>query len=106
MLATVEALPKEDFDSWLSQRRSDQAAGTSDLGAEEWGGVCAKCHGLAGEGGVGPRLAGSAALADPDAIVKLIRTGRGLMPPVGAGWTSEQISALTSYLQEHPPGGS
>jgi cytochrome c oxidase subunit 2 len=105
MLATVEALPKEDFDSWLSQRRSDQTDGTSDLGEEEWAGVCAKCHGLAGEGGIGPRLAGSAALSDQAAIVKLIRTGRGLMPPVGDGWTSEQVSALTSYLKENPPGG-
>jgi cytochrome c oxidase subunit 2 len=106
MLATVEVLPEEDFDTWLAQRRDEQAAGTSELGDEEWGGVCAKCHGLAGEGGIGPKLAGSAALADPQGVVKLIRTGRGNMPPVGAGWTSAQVKALTSYLKEHPPGGS
>jgi cytochrome c oxidase subunit 2 len=105
MLATVEALPEADFDSWLSKQRADQTNGTSDLGDEEWAGVCAKCHGLAGEGGIGPRLAGSAALADRTAIVKLIRNGRGLMPPVAARWTSEQVSALTTYLKEHPPGG-
>jgi cytochrome c oxidase subunit 2 len=105
MLAAVEVMPKDDFDAWLSERRTQQSAGTSDLGDEEWAGVCAKCHGLAGEGGIGPRLAGSAALGQSDAIAKLIRTGRGKMPAVGAGWTSEQVSALTSYLKEHPPGG-
>jgi hypothetical protein len=27
------------------------------------------------------------------------------MPAIGSGWTSEQIDALTNYLQESPPGG-
>jgi cytochrome c oxidase subunit 2 len=106
MLATVEVMPQEDFDAWLTRRRSEQSAGTSELGDEEWGGVCAKCHGLAGEGGIGPKLAGSVALADSQGVVKLIRTGRGDMPAVGAGWTAAQVGALTSYLKEHPPGGS
>jgi cytochrome c oxidase subunit II len=106
MLATVEVMSKDGFDAWLAGRRADQSAGTSELGDEEWGGVCAKCHGLAGEGGIGPRLAGSAVLGQADTVAKLIRNGRGRMPAVGAGWTSEQVSALTSYLKEHPPGGS
>jgi cytochrome c oxidase subunit II len=106
MLAIVEAMPKDDFDAWLDKRSSDQASGASDLGVEEWGGVCAKCHGLAGEGGIGPQLAGSAALADPAGVKKLIQTGRGLMPPVARGWTDTQVSALTTYLKEHPPSGS
>jgi cytochrome c oxidase subunit 2 len=105
MLATVEAMPKDEFDAWLEKQRSDQTSGTSDLGDQEWGGVCAKCHGLAGEGGIGPPLAGSAALSDEKAVVKLIRNGRGRMPPVARDWTNEQVSALTTYLKEHPPGG-
>ena len=35
-------------------------AGTSGLGRETFAGACAKCHGLAGEGDVGPRLQGTA----------------------------------------------
>ena len=106
MVGVVEAMPKDAFDTWLDKEASDQAAGTSDLGDQEWAGVCAKCHGLAGEGGIGPRLAGSAALSDSPGVVKLIHTGRGQMPPVGRGWTDEQVSALMTYLKEHPPGGS
>ena len=105
MLASVEVLPEAEFDAWLEERRTEQSAGTSELGEETWAGVCATCHGLEGEGGVGPRLAGSATLTDPEALENVVRNGRGTMPAVGAGWTSEQMDALADYLQESPPGG-
>jgi len=106
MLASVEVMPEDEFEAWLAGRREEQTAGTSELGEEEWAGVCAKCHGLAGEGGVGPRLAGSIVLADPEAVESIVRNGRRTMPAVGSGWTDEQIQALTKYLQENPPSGS
>ena len=106
MLASVEVLSADAFGAWLDQRKQEQDAGSGDLGQEEWEGVCAKCHGLAAEGGVGPRIAGSPTLTDPDALATLVRNGRGAMPAVGAGWTDEQIQALVNYLQESPPSGS
>jgi cytochrome c oxidase subunit II len=106
MLASVEVLEATDFDAWLAERRADQSAGGAELGKETWSGVCAKCHGLAGEGGIGPRLAGSATLGDAAAIESIVRNGRGTMPAVGAGWTDEQVAALTAYLKENPPDGS
>jgi cytochrome c oxidase subunit 2 len=105
MLATVELLPEDDFEAWLEQRSGEQAAGTSELGEEEWAGVCAKCHGLSGQGGIGPRLAGSVALADPEVVERTIRNGRRTMPAVGAGWTEAQVDALNAFLKESPPGG-
>jgi cytochrome c oxidase subunit II len=105
MLASVEVLSQDEFDAWLTERRSDQSAGTSELGEETWAGVCAKCHGLAGEGGIAPRLAGSVVLADRAAIERIVRNGIRTMPVVGAGWTDEQIRALTNYLRENPPDG-
>ena len=106
MLASVEVLPEEAFNAWLEERRADQSAAGAELGAEMWAGVCAKCHGPDGEGGIGPRLAGSATLADADAVEAIVRNGRGEMPAVGADWTDEQLDALTTYLQESPPSGS
>ena len=106
MLAEVEVLPEAEFDAWLAERAATQAEGTSELGEETWEGVCAKCHGLAGEGGIGPRIAGSLVLSDPEAIEEIVTNGRREMPAVGAGWSQEQIDALTSYLQESPPSGS
>ena len=48
-------------------------------------------------------IAGSATLKDPEALETLVRNGRRTMPAVGAGWTSEQMDALASYLQENAP---
>jgi len=106
MLASVEVMPQEEFDAWLDDRRADQSATGAELGEEMWAGVCAKCHGPSGEGGFGPKLAGSATLADPEAVETIVRNGRGEMPAVGADWSDEQLNALTTYLNESPPDGS
>ena len=66
---------------------------------------CAKCHGLAGEGDIGPRLAGNQLLDDPAALEQLIRNGRNQMPPVGRDWEERQMKALTDYLGEGELGG-
>jgi mono/diheme cytochrome c family protein len=105
MRAEVEAMPRAEFDAWLEQEGSAQSAGTSGLGKETFIGVCAKCHGLAGEGDVGPRLQGNALLSDNKAIEQVIREGRGRMPPVGKDWEDRQLSALIDYLQKDVLGG-
>ena len=110
MTARVEVMPQAEFDAWLETRRAEQTAGAGELGAETWAGVCAKCHGLYGEGGIAKALAGSTLLSDPQTVETIVRNGRvtrrAAMPAVGAGWTSEQVDALTSYLQESPPTGA
>lgn len=105
MTAQVEVLPQAEFDAWLQMRRTEQTAGSGELGDELWAGVCAKCHGLYGEGGIGRALGGSATLQDSQALETLVRNGRRTMPAVGASWTSEQVEALASYLKESPPPG-
>ncbi len=99
MRASVEALPREEFDAWLEREARAQADGTSDLGRETFTGACAKCHGLAGVGDFGPRLQGNSLLEDDAAIEQVVREGRGLMPPVGEDWTDVQMDALIDYLQ-------
>jgi cytochrome c oxidase subunit 2 len=100
MRGSVEAMPREVFDAWLEREQSAQEAGTSSLGRETFTGVCAKCHGLAGVGDVGPRLQGNSLLEDDAAIEQVVREGRGLMPPVGKDWTDRQMDALIDYLQK------
>ena len=106
MLASVEIVSTEEFEAWLEQRRAEQDTGSVALGKEEWEGVCAKCHGMSGEGGIGPRIAGSPTLTDPEALANIVRNGRRTMPAVGSGWTDEQVEALAAYLKENPPSGS
>jgi cytochrome c oxidase subunit 2 len=106
MLASVEVLSTDEFDAWLDTRRAEQDAGSGELGQEEWEGVCAKCHGPNAEGGIGPRVAGSPTLTDPEALALLVRNGKRTMPAVGSGWTDEQVAVLADYLTENPPSGS
>ena len=105
MTASVEAMPPEAFNRWLAREAVAQEAGTSQLGAETFLGACSKCHGQAGEGGVGPRLAGNQLLGDAAAVEQVIRNGRGGMPPIGKSWDERQMKALTDYLEEELLGG-
>jgi cytochrome c oxidase subunit 2 len=100
MKAEVEAMPRPEFEAWLEQEARDQDAGTSDLGKETFAGACAKCHGLAGEGDIGPTLAGNSLVGDPQAVEQVVREGRGLMPPIGTDWNDRQMDALTSFLEK------
>ena len=100
MTAQVVAVPAAQFDSWLAAQARAQAAGTSDLGKQEFDGVCAKCHGDQGQGGIGPNIANSAIIQNKDSLDSIVRNGRNLMPPVGAGWSVRQMDALFSYLQK------
>ncbi len=100
MKAEVEAVPQAEFESWLEEEGRAQEAGSSGLGEETFAGACAKCHGLAGEGEIGPTLANNQLLEDPAAIEQVVRNGRGAMPPIGTDWTDRQMDALTDFLTE------
>jgi cytochrome c oxidase subunit II len=104
MTAAVEVMRAEAFDAWLEERAQQQDGGTSPLGAETFAGSCAKCHGPEGEGGYGPRIAGTELVQDEEAVVRLLREGRGAMPPVGRHWDETQMEALTGYLEQNLGG--
>ena len=105
MTASVEAMPPQEFNRWLASEAVAQERGTSQLGAETFLGACSKCHGQAGEGGVGPRLAGNQLLGDAEAVEQVIRNGRNAMPPIGKSWDERQMKALTDYLEKELLGG-
>ena len=101
MLGSVDVMPAPEFDSWYEERLGQQQSGTSPLGEELWVGTCAKCHGLDGEGGYGPRIAGTDLIKNTQSVEALLRNGGILMPPVGRDWTTAETDALTTYLKEH-----
>jgi cytochrome c oxidase subunit II len=106
MLASVEVMPRAAFDAWLTTRKQQQTEGTSPLGQEEWIGSCSKCHGLAGQGDIGPAIASSPTVQDAARLATLITDGKKLMPPVGRGWSAEQRNALAAYLKGRFGSGS
>ncbi len=85
-----------------------------DAGREVYRNICQACHQPDGRGQdrVAPSLVGSAlALATPDVPARILLNGKegaiGLMPPVGAVLTDEQIAGALTYIRrEWGQGGS
>jgi mono/diheme cytochrome c family protein len=107
MKAQVFAETPADYQSWLSTKA------TADLGRNQWVGVCAKCHGLQGQGGYGPAIATSTLLTSPQSLHTLLVNGQNrlkpkasYMPPVALGWTDKQFAALYAYIQKNIVKGS
>jgi cytochrome c oxidase subunit 2 len=96
MLANAEVIPADRYDAWVSARANAQLA----LGKETFVGVCAKCHGLAAQGGVGPNIAQNPLLGDKNGISNIIRHGTGKMPAVGNDWSQAQLDATVAYLRQ------
>jgi cytochrome c oxidase subunit 2 len=76
------------------------------LGGQEWRGVCAKCHGIAGKGGYGPAIQNNSVLVQHQGLLRLLDNGQNTlkplasyMPPVGRGWNDTQVKALETYLK-------
>jgi cytochrome c oxidase subunit II len=100
MTAEVEAMPRDEFEQWLDDEAQAQEDGTSDLGEETFAGACVKCHGVDGQGDIGPPLRGNQLVADAEAVEQVVRNGRNKMPPIGRDWNERQMKALTDYLEE------
>jgi cytochrome c oxidase subunit II len=106
MLMSVEVMPRPAYNQWVRQRQSEQSAGSAarTLGQEEWTGVCAKCHGLAGQGLVGGQISNSTLIQDESTLSRVVRQGftraGRTMPTVGSDWSQQQIDALSAYVKE------
>jgi mono/diheme cytochrome c family protein len=59
---------------------------------------CAACHGVAGEGGVGPALTG--AQWAPDQVTSIVRNGKGTMPGAKSTALSDaDLAAIVRFVQ-------
>ena len=102
MPTTVTVLEQGDYESTLAAQQEQLA-----LGQATWEGACATCHGLEGQGDVGPSIAGNGTLTNKDALKTLVENGQNTpqfdyyMPPVGRGWPPEQLEALIAYIKSN-----
>jgi cytochrome c oxidase subunit 2 len=93
MLGRVVVTSEADYQSFVS------AGAAKELGKAEWVGVCAKCHGMQGQGDYGPPLASSPTITQAATLESLLKKGGILMPAVGNNWSKEQFRALETYLK-------
>ena len=89
------------------QARADNLASLADSGSDIWSFNCASCHGLNGEGGIGPALNSQQYMeaATDDQTAQLISVGipgsqmGAYSQDFGGPLTSEQIKAVTIYIR-------
>jgi cytochrome c oxidase subunit II len=93
MLSRAVVTSEADYEAFVSTGAAKQ------LGKAEWQGVCAKCHGMQGEGDYGPALASNPILTQAAGLEDIVVHGRLRMPDVGNTWTPEQLRALEAYLK-------
>ena len=93
MLGRVVVTSEAEYQSFVS------AGAAKGLGKAEWVGVCAKCHGMQGEGDYGPAIATNPTLTQKAGLEGLLRKGGILMPAVGNNWSDAQMRALETYLK-------
>ena len=108
MATTVRVVSEDEFARWLEENApTDEEGSLVALGKDEWLAACAKCHGVDGEGDIGPSVAGNGTLQNPEALRRLLYEGQDLatndhyMPPVGRGWDDRQIGALVAYVKSN-----
>jgi cytochrome c oxidase subunit II len=106
MSTTVEVVSEAEFNRWVEENAATQAS--ERLGEETWVAACAKCHGLEGEGDVGPPIAGNSTLLNRRSLRDLVvLEGQntpnfpGYMPVVGRGWVSVQLDSLMAYIRSN-----
>jgi len=96
MLFTLDGAPEKD-EAGLTTEISElveDGRGLYDL-------RCASCHGAEGQGGQGPRLAGTVVINYPDAAeeIDLVTNGRGAMPPFALMLTEQEVIAVVAYTR-------
>ena len=109
MPTTVEVVSESGFQDRLQLLSGQDQPGATQLalGRETWDRVCAKCHGLAGEGDLGPQVAENPMLVDAQDLSELLEDGldtpdnETYMPPVGRGWPDFQVEALIAYIRSN-----
>jgi cytochrome c oxidase subunit 2 len=97
MRGKVVVVPQREFETWLAEQEERQQRPNREQGGEMWVSVCSKCHGPETAGEVGPPLEGNPLLADPEALGRIVRNGQGAMPPVGQGWSDQEVESLVEF---------
>jgi mono/diheme cytochrome c family protein len=104
-LQIVALLGAAVFVVLLFANEPDSAPAAATTGKEIFTANCARCHGPDGEGGIGPRLAGTVVEEYPDIEdqAAIVRDGRGSMPSFANRLTPEQIQDVVAYTREDLP---
>lgn len=96
----AETAMQEMVEAKATEAMADAASGVS---GEKVYATCVGCHGAAGEGGVGPKLAGQDVASVVDKLQRYkageqIGPMTGMMAPMAAGLSDEDMQAVAEYV--------
>lgn len=110
MTAQVVVQTQQQYAATTSRLLAQLNGASPQLGKQMFDGVCERCHRISGPTFIGPTLGGNPLLADYKSLFLLVHQGRttslGTMPPVGAGWTEQQVRTLVAYTKSVASGGA
>lgn len=110
MRAQVVVQTPQQYKATTARLLGQLQSASRTLGKQIFDGVCERCHRISGPTYIGPTLGGNPLLKDPKSVADLVHNGRtgplGTMPPVGAGWSSQQIAALVAYTKTIASGAA
>lgn len=80
--------------------QADAIAKLKAEGEPLYGRYCVGCHGVAGAGGVGPKLAGAPSiLKDPKAVISQVLGGGAQMPGFSTAMNDKEVAALITFVR-------
>jgi cytochrome c oxidase subunit 2 len=112
MPIVVKVVEQEEFDTWIGERQVEAEALAELIkqemtmdellveGEKTYAAKCAVCHGADGEGGVGPKINGSAVATGPlDGHINVLVNGipGSMMQAFGAQLSPIELAAVITY---------
>jgi mono/diheme cytochrome c family protein len=95
MQGTVDVETADDYHVYVTKTLP------ATLGGQIWGGVCATCHGMEGEGGYGPAINTNPTIISEQGVSTVVHHGFGKMPSVGDTWSESEVQALVAFMRKH-----
>ncbi|CAN8139085.1 Cytochrome c domain-containing protein [uncultured Thiomicrorhabdus sp.] len=99
-----EVKAEQDMQQMVETKAKEAvAAATAGVSGEKVYATCIGCHGAAGEGGVGPKLAGQEVTAIVDKLQRYkageqVGPMTGMMAPMASGLSDDDMQAVAEYV--------
>ena len=99
-----DRLPALEHESGTAEPLAQEPAaigplvGVAKRGSDIFANNCQACHGTAGSGGVGPKLAGNPILKHEELFWETVLHGRGPMPAWGTVLSQQDIADVHAWL--------
>ena len=101
MLTQVRAVSNSEYESWAAR----QLRVSANIGQMTFAGACAPCHGMQGQGIIGPPLKGNRPWPTQSSWPRCSRTGRARCRRSARTGPRHELASLVTYLRKEFASG-